>query len=101
MTFFANFDRRPASMLEMILALRDDHRRAAGFERRQDVIEDQIIPRRVLSELRIKFLDCRLFIRIDVEEAETQCAGKRPYGRRAEPPPASWHRRDDGPGRIA
>ena len=62
MTFFANFDRRSASSVEMILALGDDHRRAAGFERRQDVIKDQIVPRRVLSKLCIKFLDCRLFI---------------------------------------
>ena len=90
---------RPA--VEMILALGDDHRRATGFERRQDVVEDQIIPRRVLSELCVKFLDCRLFIWTDFEEAETRCAGKRPCGRRAERPPASWHRHDDEPGRIA
>ena len=64
MTFFANFDRRPASSVEMILAFGDNHRRSTRFERRQDVIEDQIIPRRVLSEPRIKFLDCRLLIRM-------------------------------------
>src|SRR3954453_16054319 len=47
----------------MILALRDDNRGPAFFERRQDVIEDQIVARRVLSELRIQLLNCRLLIR--------------------------------------
>src|SRR5665213_298535 len=46
----------------MILAFGDDHWRATGFERRQNVIEEEIVPRRVLSEPCIKFLDGRLFI---------------------------------------
>src|SRR5260221_9184855 len=46
----------------MILAFGDDHRRATRFERRQNVIEDEVVPRRVLSEPCIKFLDGRLFI---------------------------------------
>ena len=62
MTFFANFDRRPASSVEMILAFGDDHRRSTRFERRQNVIKDEIVPRRVLGEPRIKFLDRRSFI---------------------------------------
>src|SRR5882724_3869650 len=48
----------------MILAFGDDHWRATRLERRQDVVEDEIVPHRVLSELRIKFLDGRFFIRI-------------------------------------
>src|SRR6266403_245385 len=48
----------------MILALGDDNRRAAVFERRQDVIEDQIVSCGILSELCVQLLDCRLLIRL-------------------------------------
>src|ERR1700674_2591592 len=46
----------------MILTFGDDHWRTPPFKRRQNVIEDEIVPRRVLSKLCIKFLDGRLFI---------------------------------------
>ncbi len=46
----------------MILAFSDDHWRTPRFKRRQNVIEDEIVPRRVLSKLCVKFLDGRLFI---------------------------------------
>jgi hypothetical protein len=48
----------------VILALGDDNRRAAVFERRQDVVKDQIISCGVLSELCVQLLDCRLLIRL-------------------------------------
>src|SRR5208283_4134192 len=54
----------------MILAFGDDHWRAPCFKRRQDVIEDEIVSRRVLSEACIKFLDGRLFIGTAPREPE-------------------------------
>ena len=45
----------------MILALRNEQWRSTGFERRNYVIEDKVIPRYVPSELGIQRLDCGLF----------------------------------------
>ena len=68
----------------MILAFGDDNWRAACFERRQDVIEDQIITRRVLNEPRVQLLNGRLFIRSARRVAETPYVGKRPCDRTIE-----------------
>src|SRR5690349_19762376 len=46
----------------MILAFSNDHWRTPRLKRRQNVIEDEIVPRRVLSKLCVKFLDGWLFI---------------------------------------
>src|SRR5437016_4340099 len=46
----------------MVLSFRDDHRRSPGFKCRENVIEDEIVPCRVFSKPRVKFLDGRLCI---------------------------------------
>jgi hypothetical protein len=56
--------------VEMILAFGDEHWRAASFERRQNVIENEIIPLWVLSEFGIKLPDGRLFIRGVLDKAK-------------------------------
>jgi hypothetical protein len=42
--------RRSAIDVEVILALGDDNRGSAGFQRRQDVVENHVISCRVASE---------------------------------------------------
>src|ERR1700688_4779499 len=70
----------------MILAFGDDHWRATRFKRRQNVIEDEIVPHRILSELCIKVLDARLFIgtapgKPELCAPEKDLMVKRPSGR--------------------